>query len=203
MKCLHPVRIPPRRALDGSVYSVVPCGRCEACLANRRRDWFFRNCQEWKANDFGVFATLTIDPEHYDARFSDGGVHECQNWLKRFRKYYDVLGVKVRYFLVSERGEKHGRLHFHALLYFKRVDGSNHTPLTCVAIQKAMQRTWQNGFTSANPVSFRDINYVCKYMLQDVNKKKAVTSCCLAVGLALEPFSLIPTRIIFGKIAAQ
>ena len=42
----------------------VPCGKCAACLTNRRNDWAVRLKVEHQNADSAYFITLTYDEQH-------------------------------------------------------------------------------------------------------------------------------------------
>lgn len=147
----------------------VPCGKCEACLARRARDWMIRLREEKKDSSYACFVTLTYDDEHlpredrkvYDwmidqeVIFKDVPVHrvrDCQLFLKRLRK--DNPDVKIRYFLVSEFGPKTLRPHYHAIIFNLRRE-------RCTKAYIASK--WQNGFVEVSKVEDGHIAYVTKY----------------------------------------
>lgn len=95
----------------------VPCGRCSACLANRKQDWTGRLVAEGLESAAVMFLTLTYaeEPDHF--RYSD-----VQTFLKGLRKYVarKYPGGKVRFFCAGERGDVNGRIHWHLMLFFNR-----------------------------------------------------------------------------------
>lgn len=147
----------------------VPCGKCEACLARRARDWMIRLREEMKDSSYACFVTLTYDDEHlpredrkvYDwtidqvVTFKDVPVHrvrDCQLFLKRLRK--DNPDVKIRYFLVSEFGPKTLRPHYHAIIFNLPRERCN---------KAYISSKWQNGFVEVSKVTEGRIAYVTKY----------------------------------------
>lgn len=147
----------------------VPCGKCEACLARRARDWMIRLKEEMKDASYACFVTLTYDDEHlprqdrkvYDwmidqeVTFKNVAVHrvrDCQLFLKRLRK--DNPDVKIRYFLVSEFGPRTLRPHYHAIVF--------NLP-RCRCTKAYISSKWQNGFVEVSKVTEGRIAYVTKY----------------------------------------
>lgn len=147
----------------------VPCGKCEACLARRARDWMIRLREEMKDSSYACFVTLTYDDEHlpredrkvYDwtidqlVTFKDVPVHrvrDCQLFLKRLRR--DNPDVKIRYFLVSEFGPKTLRPHYHAIIFNLSRERCN---------KAYISSKWQNGFVEVSKVTEGRIAYVTKY----------------------------------------
>ena len=74
MQCLSSieVKVAPNMLLDSSqcsslktgfTYKLVPCGKCPACLNNRRLAWSFRFEAEAKRHPYNYFVTLTYSDE--------------------------------------------------------------------------------------------------------------------------------------------
>lgn len=169
MQCFNP--IPMTIEVGGKEYKQVPvpCGKCEACLARRARDWMIRLTEELKDSSYACFVTLTYDDEHlprqdrkvYDwmidqeVTFKDVPVHrvrDCQLFLKRLRK--DNPDVKIRYFLVSEFGPRTLRPHYHAIVFNLPRERCN---------KMYISSKWQNGFVEVSKVTEGRIAYVTKY----------------------------------------
>ena len=147
MQCLTPVTI---RRHDG--IQSFPCGKCLACLTNRRRDWVVRLKYELKNSSSALFLTLTYDEEH----IPENGVNkeDVQRFLKRLRK--GVPDFKLRYFLVSEYGSHTERAHYHMILF--------NYPITKDYAQKISSH-WQAGFVHIGSVTGASIGYCAKYCL--------------------------------------
>lgn len=114
MRCFKPIRLNQPDIYRGTSYSYVPCGKCEACLSNKRREWLYRLRRENLMSTSGDFVTLTYDDDHLPR---DGLLckKHVQDFLKRFRKL--IYPYKIRYFIVGEYGEQFGRPHYHMLLF--------------------------------------------------------------------------------------
>ena len=93
---------------------LLPCGKCQACLAKRTNEWALRCTHEAQQHDHNVFITLTYDDDHLP---EDRGLHheDFQKFMKRLRKAR--TGQKIRYFMCGEYGGLNDRPHFHALLF--------------------------------------------------------------------------------------
>ena len=118
---------------DKSFFYKVPCGKCPACLLNKRSQWVTRLTEEEKASTASFFVTLTYSPEHLPTSFDDillfdtGEViveefnnlrkSDPQKWIKRVRKYFENKPIKFTYFIASEYGKKGNRPHYHALVF--------------------------------------------------------------------------------------
>ena len=102
MRCLKPLVLYPGQMRERS----VPCGKCVACLANRRAEWCARLKIEQSYSDWSLFVTLTYAPEYLP--YCPGGKpgfnkRHLQLFLKSLRK---SIGVKsLRYYIISEYGD--------------------------------------------------------------------------------------------------
>lgn len=174
MNCENPRFVWP----DGKIIS-VGCGKCIACLSNKRSDWAFRIDQEYKRSKSSHFITLTYHPRFYP----DNGVSKrhLQLFLKRLRKQnpHD----KIRYYAVSEYGAKFGRAHYHILMF--NFSGS----------QREIEKAWSLkgvslGIVDVRPVNIQNIKYTLKYLVQrgshedkKLNKPFALMSRAYGLGL--------------------
>lgn len=96
----------------------VDCGRCLNCFRKYMSRWRFRLLYECLAlspsqMDRTYFVTLTLENKFYTEKKLE---------LKKYvRKFLERLryrtGKSVRHFIVTERGEKKNRLHFHAIFF--------------------------------------------------------------------------------------
>lgn len=119
MRCVSPKTLWPHRSIDWQDAHEerpmsVPCGKCLACLSNKRNDWSFRLEQEYKASRSAIFVTLTYDRAHYPSNGSLDKRH-VQLYLKRLRKAQNDNAI--RYYAVGEYGSESGRAHYHLLLF--------------------------------------------------------------------------------------
>lgn len=65
MNCLSPLNIERPNGLGNKDRIVVQCGKCPACLSNRRKNWAFRLEQEFKSCSSAYFVTLTYDDNQH------------------------------------------------------------------------------------------------------------------------------------------
>lgn len=169
MQCLSPVTF---RRSDG--IQTFPCGKCLACLSNRRRDWVFRLKSEYKFSTSALFLTLTYDDEYYPP---DGvNKEDIQLFLKRLRKFIEP--AKIRYFLVSEYGSQTFRAHYHMLLFNFPLD---------LNYEDIITNSWQKGFVHFGSVTGRSISYCAKYCLsigaEPVGKNPVFMLCSRKPGI--------------------
>lgn len=148
MECYHRIRLK-----NGTI---VPCGRCPACLANLRQEWIFRLKEEYKACTFAIFVTLTYNDENLPLDLSVNK-RDVQLFHKRLRKHFP--SGDMRYYLVSEYGDHTFRPHYHGLYFFK----SNYDK---DFIYRVFEESWQNGFIKFGEVETGSIVYCTKYCLK-------------------------------------
>lgn len=142
-----------------STYKFVPCGKCEACLHNRKMDWMFRLLQEYRYCESAYFVTLTYDDEHIP--FDKNGFpcvckSDVQKFFKRFRK--SIYPFKIRYFLISEYGPKTFRPHYHLLLF-------DFPKLLNKKLDELIEHSWKLGFFRVDPCNPSRIAYCSAYCL--------------------------------------
>lgn len=168
--CLYPKKIINRsNHWDESqpVYMYVPCGKCEECKNSVRNDWFVRLYYQWRTSVLSLFYTLTYNNESLP--------HQCgmpcfdkkhiQDFMKRLRYYLNKEGVKCKYMICCEYGEKFGRPHYHA--YF-----SLDTDITLWRFYRLIQKCWIHGFVQPGDGLGRinreaGLKYVTKYITKD------------------------------------
>lgn len=138
--CFQPIAVKTKI----KTFRSVPCGSCPECLEVKRMEWFVRLWNEAKAQNSASFVTLTYSDEPAQ------GVNkkDVQDFLKRFRS---KISDKIKYYLVSEYGEKKLRAHYHMLLF-----GYNGPDTVIVD-------AWKHGHVHVGRVSPSSINYVAKY----------------------------------------
>lgn len=169
----------PRYVWPNNHIQAVPCGKCLACLVNKRNDWAFRIDQEYRRSKSAAFITLTYHPRFYPA---DGvsKVH-FQQFMKRLRKH--VNGSRLRYFAVGEYGSKHGRAHYHLILFNADI------------ARPYLEKAWSVngvpiGIVDVRPVNVGRIRYITKYVIQrdsyvpkGMNKPFSLMSRAYGIGL--------------------
>lgn len=165
MKCLNPLRLKMKRKIyevDDSYeehegFVDVPCGKCMACLSNRKRDWVFRLMQEHRHCLSSHFITLTYDDEHLVRNGYNIPVlvpDDLQKFMKRYRKYFHN-DKNIRFFAVGEYGSETLRPHYHIVMFNTPVCDI-HSVVCCL---------WRSGFADIGQVNDQSINYICKYCL--------------------------------------
>ena len=165
MKCFCPIRLKRQgKFLD------VPCGRCAACFVNKRQDWIFRLTEELKVSRNSYFVTLTYNDENLHLIKDEFDCSNVQKFIKNLRYELDRLGIKIKYFYCTERGDKSNRLHHHMLLF---TDSS-------IEIGNYVSNEWKLGFVSLGQCNIKTIKYTTKYILK--NEKRAYMSKGLGIS---------------------
>lgn len=105
-------------------FMLVPCGKCEICIAKQAREWAHRIQLEMEFyGGIGncAFITLTYNDSHMPIDYS---VHqsEIQKYIKRVRKR---LKREIKYYAVGEYGTQ-GTLRPHYHLIIMNVDGKDY-----------------------------------------------------------------------------
>lgn len=176
MICVNPRRLPnPAATSVYDYYNVTSCGKCYACLANRRRSWHFRLMNESLNSVITLFVTFTYDDLHVlKSRSPSSQKLLCkphlQKFFKRLRHYEDFV-----HYSIGEYGTNTLRPHYHSVIFFKSAPFQN--PLD--ELTYLISKLWPYGFVSVSRASYRRLNYVLHY---HVRPKK--------VGDGLETFQI-------------
>lgn len=127
-----------------------------------------------------MFVTFTYDEDHYlEKRLLNNDVpatlkDDWQKFMKRFRLYCHYHKIPIdefKYYAITERGDD-GRLHFHSLIYglpFESFTGRNAKGQRVLYVKfneftRALDETWQQGFTVYEAAVPENISYVTKYI---------------------------------------
>lgn len=187
MQCTNPVLIRNPKAVLGDPLSFglwVPCGKCVSCRMARAREWSTRMLHELSYWDDAGFWTLTYADEYlpfrsarsqavffnepdevvrreFFARESSIEKRDLQLFFKRLRK---ALGErKIRYYACGEYGEKHGRAHYHAIIFGL---GPADEPL--------VRSCWTFGDVHCGSVTYDSCRYVADYVGKSYSGKLAI-----------------------------
>jgi len=176
MICPKPMSLPRPNGRGSRDRIVVPCGKCPACLANRRDEWITRLVEEAKDHDKMIFLTLTYEDNNltYGETSPTLVKSDVQKFLKRFRK---KIGRKIRYYCVGEYGTSTYRPHYHFIMF--NVDDTDYDSLLS---------SWGLGHIEIGSVTIRSISYVCKF---HVNKSSAPRG-------TMPSFTLMSTKPAIG-----
>ena len=158
MQCLEPISIRNPKGTTAADRITVPCGKCSACLQNRRGEWTTRLKIELEDATSAFFVTLTYNEDHLT--FGDGGPSlvkgELQKYLKRLRK--SVEPHKIRYYAVGEYGTRTTRPHYHIILFNLPINQIDN-------VRKAWcdKQGQEIGHIDVGTVTGGSIHYVTKY----------------------------------------
>lgn len=148
-KCINPRIIPnPKYPGEGETL-IVPCNKCIFCQKKYIADWTCRLIDESRNPGYHYFITLTYEnaPDNYV-------LSDIQNYIKKIRNHVTKTN-SIRYFIVGERGDLHGRVHYHGIIF-----SSSYTDIRTVIMD-----SWCHGFTKIGTVTPQSIGYVCKYIV--------------------------------------
>lgn len=152
-------------------YINVPCGTCASCIKRKANDWRLRLMAEYNRYPNSMFITLTFDDDNLK-RFQYNPNRSVRLFLDRARK---VFSKSLRHFIIAERGEKSGRLHYHGILfnYPKELD------------VEVLRRLWKYGFVFIGYCNPKTINYVVKYITKNGSTvvKKDIPRVIVSKGL--------------------
>ena len=161
-----------------NIFQVVPCGRCILCKNKQRLNWSQKNALEiGETNNLPLFVTLTYNDENYRDLNHKEQVREMQLFFKRLRKAYKDTPIK--YFLCSEYGTKHNRLHYHLLIHnipvhlreLEQIDKFNN--VWAPKFYHYIKDAWQNkgNINVKTAKSSKVVNYITKYMAKQLGIK--------------------------------
>lgn len=182
MDCFRPltIRNPDKYQVAG-YYIQVPCGKCPACLSNRREQWTYRLACEQRVSKYCLFMTFTYSDDNLPILHKDRGditigLGSCvvdddisfvlikshlQGYLKLLRELLRRKDCQLRYYAIGEYGEHTYRPHYHALLFF---DYDRFVPPN--EIDDLVAKCWHNGNVKFGYISPKSIRYVLKDMVK-------------------------------------
>lgn len=125
-----------------------PCGQCQNCRINKRRDWQARLLLEAATHEHGIFVTLT---------FAEFGVPSVlrRPYIKEFIHGLSQAVPSLRFYAVGEYGTKHGRAHFHVHLF-------SDVPI----LNDLLYKNWPFGRIHVGDTEPASLDYVLGYLLK-------------------------------------
>lgn len=168
MSCFTPIFL--HRGTDHPDRGMVPCGRCDACLLERSRQWAIRCVHELRYHSQACFLTLTYRDEElvYGGNYRATLVKaHLQNFWKRYRK--ELKNVPIRYFACGEYGSLRYRPHYHAIIFGhdfpdKKISGSKNGNIYYQS--NLLDSLWTHGTCTIGDVSFESAAYIARYTLK-------------------------------------
>lgn len=134
-------------------------------MANQRAEWVFRLQQEYLNSNFSVFVTLTYDEEHIPKDYCVNK-RDLQLFHKRLRKHFPSRDL--RFYAISEYGDRTHRPHYHGLYFFKGSYDKKE-------IYDIFEKSWNLGFLSFGDVEEGSIVYCTKYCLKHTHTPEGKT----------------------------
>lgn len=163
--CIEPTTVWVRSG-PGWEQIARPCRKCWRCNSNRVNDYVGRSLCEAATSDATCALTLTYAPRDDLADQVITPPH-FQAFIRALRDSHHL----VRYLVAGEYGERKGRAHFHALLFFK--SGPKNPIPTWVAQKNIHIDQWPHGHVFADwGGGEASARYVCKYLLKDEPEKR-------------------------------
>lgn len=134
---------------------------CKPCRTRKRLEWANRMMLESYGKPYRpLFVTPTYKPEDLPNNYSEC-LSMVQKWIKRLRKQ---LPGKFRYFGVTERGSKKGRLHQHLLIWNQHL-----CTMPPYVSAKILHESWKHGILTSDPIrSPGGYYYVSKYITKNM-----------------------------------
>lgn len=146
MKCLNVYRMQNPRFPEESPFPYIDCacGKCYACLKNRREMWLFRLSNESVYWNNTYFLTLTYSDEN-----CDGVLHRehLQKFFKRLRHR-----CSFKHYSIGEYGTHTFRPHYHSIIF----TDSN-------LCDDDISSVWPFGLFQLAPAYDSALNYVLHY----------------------------------------
>lgn len=148
-----------------------PCGQCDHCRINIRREKKHRMMLEARCHPVSSFLTLTYDDDHLPEDCSVDKEHH-QTFIDNFQVAFKrKFKRKLRYFMCGEYGEKTERPHYHYILFGyppcpsggARWVGKKYVPCTC-EICKFISDRWPYGHILLGTFTPESAQYVAGYV---------------------------------------
>lgn len=170
MSCLTPVTIknPKPSFYSPDPYISVPCGKCPSCLKSKKRSLAHRLYETSKEACTSYFVTFTYATENLvfdkETWYPVLLKRDMQLFFKRLRIAYPH--AKIKYFCVSEYGDKGLRPHYHAIIFGLPIFDNpffNGKRYFYPLVKSELDKIWQLGFTDVGSFSPASCYYVAKY----------------------------------------
>jgi len=173
-----------RRPLATHERLSLPCGRCIGCKLERARQWSVRICHEASLYDSNFFVTLDYDPKGEESPESTGNwglqYPHFQKFMRRVRKCGELrvagdgVASAIRFFVAGEYGRRHGRPHWHAILFNLALPDK--VSLANGKFQSTrLEELWSHGHCDVGSVNPASASYVAGYTLEKVSASEYVS----------------------------
>lgn len=164
------------KALNPDHPEQVPCGYCIGCRYSLANQWGVRAHHEAKVNEFvrgSAFLTLTFNDKHLP---KDNSIRRScmQQFMRRLRKLLPK-GVRIRFIVCGEYGDKNQRAHYHALIFgwsFPDKMPMGMSGDSQLFESELLNKAWPFGFARIGEVNYSTGRYVASYTMKKVRAKK-------------------------------
>ncbi len=188
---------PPRNLVEAHLPSIaVPCGKCPACLKQRRADWVSRMRLEALDHPVSTFVTLTYNEAHCPKQLVKSDVQKFLKRLRNVPRDYGFAPFNLRYFACGEYGRRTHRPHYHLILFGVDLTSPEWMPYLTGYNQgrpryasRVLERIWPYGFNVVGSVTDSSIKYVAKYAAKLFEKNDPFKEFSLkSIGLGRSVF---------------
>lgn len=172
-KCIRPIKLANRDESSSQGWNIVPCGKCQHCLARRTSAWAYRLMQENKEATSSHFITFTYEKEPLSANLLPTlRKSDFQRFLKRLRKSHPTIpyikqdgstGRKsnIKYYACGEYGTRTNRPHYHAIMFNINDDHLSQ-----------LEDIWSHGHVRIDPFNIATVSYVVGYLKKPFTRLK-------------------------------
>lgn len=163
----------------------VPCGKCQACLNNRRNEWVSRMRLEHFVTPKSTFLTLTYNDANLPLALDKTHVQKFLKRLRQAPRDYGVPPFHLRYFCCGEYGKTTYRPHYHAILFGVDLMEEQWKPYlvgSTLSVRPryasaVVEKVWPFGFNVVGSTSLASIRYVSKYVSKQFADGEAKREC--------------------------
>lgn len=161
---------------------LLPCGRCVGCRMDHSKEWANRCVLESLSHPLETnwFLTLTIDDDHLPSYFVDSGLasvraDDITTFMKALRGHwsYKYHADGIRFFGVTEYGDKSFRPHYHILVFglplFDLVHYKNNERGDAMWISKELEDVWQKGLIVVGEFNWNSAAYTARYCMKKID----------------------------------
>ena len=152
----------------------LPCRKCPSCKLRKAKEWALRCWHESQMHENNSYITLTYADKHLPP-YQNLDHRDFQLFMKRFRA--GNPGLKFKYFMCGEYGDKTHRPHYHVVLFgYWPPDAKYHRTENGHRYFKSLELDtfWKKGFTDTSFVSYYSAGYVARYTLKKQNSSEDV-----------------------------
>lgn len=208
----------------------IACRQCSLCKARIRNDWIGRCIAESKTAKACHVINLTYGRNRHGDVLHERSVLLTYSDIQKFLKLLRRHGYPVRYFVTGEYGNEKGRAHWHIILFWQdKVPPFAGWSQSGEWLDKAEEEQrfnwvrlnddgevardsegephffWPHGFAYFQPVTQKTIQYVCYYVLKELDHEGRQYHCAQSKKppLGMAYFEQLAERMVEAGIAPQ